>query len=117
MDVGGGMRAKDKLAKIGRAQTPPLPGPCWSQGLGSALLSTLLPFLGGVGAPWCRSKQDKRPLEHSQLIDPGHLFVQLVSRSVRTMFLTSFLPSLSIVPTEGLVNPSDFGFQEFTRGV
>lgn len=33
------------------------------------------------------------------------------------MFLTSFLPSLSIVPTEGLVNPLDFGFQEFTRGI
>lgn len=33
------------------------------------------------------------------------------------MFLTSFLPSLRIVPAEGLVNPLDFGFQEFTRDV
>lgn len=33
------------------------------------------------------------------------------------MFLTSFLLSLSIVPTEGLVNPSDFGFQELNREV
>lgn len=75
---------------------------------------------GWCGARWCRSKQGKwpcSPLEHSQLIDPGHLFVQLVSRSVRTMFLTSFLPSLSIVPTEGLVNPSDFGFQELNSEV
>lgn len=48
VDGRGAKRTEDNLTKIGRAQTPPLPGPCWSQGLGSALLSTLLAFLGGV---------------------------------------------------------------------
>lgn len=48
---GGGRSTEDKLAKIGRVQTPPLPVPCWSHGLGSALLSTLLALLGGVEHP------------------------------------------------------------------
>lgn len=114
----GENRTEDKLDKTGRAQTPPLPGPCWSQGISTP--EHIAGISGWCGAPWCRSKQGKwpcSPLEHSQLIDPGRLFVQLVSRSVRTMFLTSFLPSPSTVPTEGLADPSDFGLQNWTRRV